>query len=71
MYTAKERLWLNPDGKAVPEGKQLSGARLLATPGDELSDAAAERYGLTRPAEPKAQPAPPETRARRAPAEDK
>lgn len=48
MLTVKQRLYLTADGKRlVPEGDPKA-ATLYAAPGDEISDEAAERFGVKK-----------------------
>jgi hypothetical protein len=48
-YAVKERLYVDKDGKTYTEDEltERSEVTLLATEGGELSDADAEKYGLT------------------------
>lgn len=45
-YKVTQRLVLTPNDNLVPEDKAIHGGRLYALPGDVLSDAVAQRYGL-------------------------
>jgi hypothetical protein len=58
------RLWLTADGTRLVEDGDLEARSLFCGPGDEISEADAERFGL------KASP-PPEDKAVKAPPEDK
>lgn len=46
MMTAKERLYLTKDAKALVREGDPKGASLYAAPGDEIPDSAVERFGL-------------------------
>lgn len=46
MFEADRRLWLNADRTEVVEDGDPAAAFLLASPGTEVSDADAEKYGL-------------------------
>ena len=52
MFTADRRLWLTADRETVVEEGDSRAAFLLATPGDEVSDDDAKRFGLKAPAKP-------------------
>jgi len=67
-YTSDKQLWLDAEGKVVSE-PPASGS-LLVGEGGELSDEDAEKYGLTKqanPAEEKARDEPPSNKARSSP----
>jgi len=71
-YTADKRLFLARDGTTVVEDGDERAAVLIATPGSELSDEDARRYGLVKDEpESKARPAPPSTKQIKGPRETK
>jgi hypothetical protein len=46
MWTADRKLWLTEDGSRVVEDGDPDAGTLYATPGYQVSDADAERFGL-------------------------
>jgi hypothetical protein len=56
-FTVEQGYNLTADGKAVPEGDE-SGRFVLVAAGADMPLSLAEKLGLTKKAEPKAEPAP-------------
>lgn len=52
MYIVDRKLWLTADRDQVVEEGDSRAAFLFATPGDEVSDTDAKRYGLKAAAKP-------------------
>lgn len=78
MYIATEKLWLTEDRNKVVKDGDPAAAFLLVPKGGQLTDADAEKYGLTAPKVEtpvpdagKANPAPAENKANSGPAENK
>lgn len=52
MHTADRKLWLTADREQVVEDGDPDAAFLFASPGDEVSDEDAKRYGVKAKAKP-------------------
>lgn len=66
--TVDRKLWLTADKERVVEDGDPAGAFLFATPGDEVSDEDAKRYGLKAKGKPADKQAPaPADKQRQAP----